>query len=166
MDVKLAMNETTLLVEFELNLAHTPQEIWPYLTETPKIQRWFLEISIGKLEPNGFMLFQMPDEQLKMPILALSHEQLLEFTWGFNGSVAFHIKADEFGSQIYFNETLPADFPNVSLDITGWSFALERLQDLNSESSYHKTAEMNSDAFKERLRRYEEILESLKVPAE
>ncbi|OZU89145.1 activator of Hsp90 ATPase 1 family protein [Virgibacillus indicus] len=115
---------------FTRQFYYSIDEVWSYLTNNDKLQQWFPELEIQKLEKGSEILFDMKDGNYeKMEILEVEPKSILAFTWDKN-SVQFELAANSFGCKLVFKEYLHEVTDHTPKDLAGWHVCLEVIQAL------------------------------------
>jgi len=113
------------IAQFERHYKHSIEEVWAYLTENEKLNRWFPELEVEELRQGGLIKFNMPDgTQLDMTILDMKFLSVLEYTWG-EDRVSFELAAEPGGCLLYLKETIQAVTPHTPKDLAGWHVCLD-----------------------------------------
>lgn len=157
MEKQFYLKNETLHVNYRLTIPKEVSKVWQYLTETTKIQEWFKEIEVGSLQTEGYLIFKLPEQNIRMNILSFEPEKIIGFEWG-TGSVQFELTNESVGTQLNFYEVLPKDFDHPVRDITGWYLQLEGL--LATIKGEETSFDMNK--FQETQVKFEKLIRELK----
>ncbi|RED56030.1 SRPBCC family protein [Cohnella lupini] len=112
------------IARFERTLRHSPEEVWSYLTDNDKLDRWFSELSVDELREGGFIKFDMRDGTFeKFEILELSMNSVLEYTWG-EDRVRFEIHKEQEGCRLILIEKIARITSHTPKDLAGWHVCL------------------------------------------
>lgn len=113
------------LAVFERDLPHATQDVWAYLTDNNKLQRWFSELRAAELGAGGHLTFDMGDGTFeKMEILDYEEGEVLEYTWG-EDVVRFELSPEENGTRLLLIEEISALTPHTPRDLAGWHVCLD-----------------------------------------
>lgn len=102
--------------------------VWNYLSSDEGFQAWFPDIKIGEFEEGGHLCFVAHNENIKMPILALVENAMLNVEWGM-GTASFSLNEQDGITHLSFHEELPMHFNHRYLDIAGWEITIVILKD-------------------------------------
>ncbi|MBO9605226.1 MAG: SRPBCC family protein [Paenibacillaceae bacterium] len=115
---------------FDRVVAHPAAEVWAYLTEDGKLQRWFPELSVAELREGGSIRFDMGDGTFEeMRITELEPSAVLAYTWA-DDHVRFELKPVPGGCRLTLLETIRRITPHTPKDLAGWDVCLDAVQAL------------------------------------
>ncbi|MET3696372.1 uncharacterized protein YndB with AHSA1/START domain [Bacillus oleivorans] len=121
------------IARFERFLNAPVREVWSWLTENDKLSHWFSELTVDKLRPGGFILFDMQDGTFeKMEITDLDIYSVLEYTWG-EDKVRFELKPESEGCHLVMIEKIEILTEHTPRDLAGWHVCLDVIQSLIEE---------------------------------
>ena len=131
-----AVNDATLhtaggrsVLRFERALRHSPEKVWPALTDPAELAHWFPARVEVDLRPGGRMRFVFPAGEgptLEGEVTALDEPRLLEYTWG-ESVLRFELRPDGAGCVLVFTHAFdtPAEAAKFA---AGWHLCLDGLQ--------------------------------------
>ncbi|MDF2725057.1 MAG: activator of Hsp90 ATPase 1 family protein [Paenibacillus sp.] len=110
---------------FERRLRHSVDEVWAYLTENDKLERWFSELRVDDLREGGVIKFDMRDGTFEdMLIITLAPRSVMEFTWA-DDRVRFELEPESGGCRLTMIETLNRITAHTPKDLAGWHVCLD-----------------------------------------
>lgn len=116
--------EQHYIATIERHMNHPAKNVWAWLTENEKLKQWFPELRVGKLEHDGFMTFQLSEEDVKeLEIYTFKEGSLLEFDWWGN-NVRFELVNEQGGSRIMFVQKITELTDQTAKDLAGWHTCL------------------------------------------
>ncbi|EAE6002518.1 SRPBCC family protein [Listeria monocytogenes] len=147
------------VVSFEVEISAPIQEVFALLTTNAGLAKWFNELEVGELGPDGYLLFIMtPEEKITMPIRAFEPNRKLAFQWD-QDEVAFElneIAAEK--TKLTFTEQLTTITEHSPRDISGWHICLKKLQ----ASAEGKIYNFDKAEFETLFAKYQKVLNSEK----
>lgn len=115
---------------FERVVMHPGEEVWAYLTENGKLQRWFPELSVEDLKEGGLIKFDFGNGTFEeMRITALEPGAVLAYTWA-DDHVRFELYPVPGGCRLTLIETIRRITPHTPKDLAGWHVCLDVVQAL------------------------------------
>ncbi|MBS4210043.1 SRPBCC family protein [Bacillus sp. FJAT-50079] len=134
--------ESNVLATFERHLNHSIEDVWAMLTDNEKLKQWFAELRVEELRKGGFILFDMQNGTfIKMEILELKINEVLEFTWD-KDVVRFELNAKPEGCLLIFKEKINNLTDHTPRDLAGWHVCLDVIEALlNGETIENRKAE-------------------------
>ncbi|WP_314591795.1 SRPBCC family protein [Paenibacillus terrigena] len=118
------------IAEFHRILKHPIKEVWAYLTDNEKLQKWFSELRVEALREGGRILFDMQNGTFEeMTITSYEHNAVLAFTWG-EDAVRFELHPAQEGTLLVMKETIHRITPHTPRDLAGWHVCLDVIASL------------------------------------
>lgn len=146
---------------FVRKFAQGREEVWAMLTENPKLQQWFSELTIEDLRKGGNIKFNMGNAKYEnMAILDYEEGQKLAFEWG-EDQVHFELTPDHGGTRLELVETISEIVPHTAKDLAGWHVCLDVIEALLEGTEIAREEEWNKE-----YPEYQRLLESMSVSFE
>ncbi|WP_102345653.1 SRPBCC family protein [Bacillus sp. Marseille-P3661] len=127
--------ENKYIATFIRHWDYSVGEVWSWLTENDKLEKWFSELEIDDLSEGGIIKFDMQDGTFEeMKITNLKVFSVLEFTWG-EDLVRFELEEKNNGCRLLLIEEINKVSMHTPKDLAGWHVCLDVIHALlNSES--------------------------------
>lgn len=146
---------------FVRKFAQSTEEVWAMLTENPKLQQWFSELTIEDLRKGGAIKFDMGNgEYENMAILDYEDGKKLAFEWG-EDEVRFGLSSENGETRLELVETITKIIPHTAKDLAGWHVCLDAIEALLEGKEIAREEEWNKE-----YPEYQRLLESMTVSFE
>lgn len=118
-------NELTI-AEFNRTIPHPIESVWKMLTVNEQLQKWFPELEIEQLHPDGKIRFDFGNESYEeMIILEVSEPSSFAFNWDTN-TMSFELSENADGqTALKLSEDIAEVTPHTPRDIAGWHACLD-----------------------------------------
>ena len=116
-------NESTI-AEFNRTIPHPIESVWRILTVNEQLQKWFPELEIEQLQPDGKIRFDFGNGSYEeMIILEVSEPTNFAFSWDKN-TMRFELAAiDDKQTALKVSEDIAEVTSHTPRDIAGWQLA-------------------------------------------
>jgi len=133
--------DNNYLAIYERNLSHPVEEVWSYLTDNEKLQKWFSELRVVELREGGVIKFDMGDGTFdELTILDLKLNSVLEFSWWID-TVRFELSPESGGSSLRLIEKIHTITEHTPRDLAGWHVCLDVIESLLDGRSIERKEE-------------------------
>lgn len=161
MRAEVVKAESGYKATFVRKFAQSTDEVWAMLTENPKLQQWFSELTIEDLRKGGNIKFDLGNEEFEnMAILDYEEGHMLAFEWG-EDQVRFELSPDGGGTRLELVETITKIIPHTAKDLAGWHVCLDAIEALLEGKEIAREEEWNKE-----YPEYQRLLESMTVSFE
>lgn len=115
---------------YERHLNHSVEEVWSYLTDNEKLQKWFSELRVDELRKGGVIKFDMGDGTFdELSILDLKVNSALEFSW-WEDTVRFELSEESNGCLLLLIEKINKITDHTPRDLAGCHVCLDVIEAL------------------------------------
>lgn len=122
--------ENGFTATYERHLNHSVEEVWSYLTDNEKLQKWFSELRVEELRKDGVIKFDMGNGTFdELSILDLKINSVLEFSW-WEDTVRFELTEDSNGFLLRLIEKINTITDHTPKDLAGWHVCLDVIEAL------------------------------------
>ncbi|MDQ1001537.1 uncharacterized protein YndB with AHSA1/START domain [Neobacillus niacini] len=122
--------ENGYTAKYERHLNHSVEEVWSFLTDNEKLQKWFSELHVEELRKGGVIKFDMGDGTFdELSILDLKEHSALEFSW-WEDTVRFELIEESNGCLLRLIEKINTITDHTPRDLAGWHVCLDVIQAL------------------------------------
>lgn len=126
---------------FERQFAQSPEQVWAMLTDNEKLQSWFPELRVEKLEEGGSLSFRMDDGTTdNLAITDFQDGQVLAFEWA-EDEVRFELEKEGGGTKLWLIEFISRFTPHTARDLAGWHVCLDVIQALLDNKAFERKQE-------------------------
>ena len=123
-------NESTI-AEFNRTIPHPIESVWRMLTVNEQLQKWFPQLEIEQLRPDGKIRFDFGNGSYEeMTILEVSEPTNFAFSWDKN-TMRFELSENVDGqTALKLSEDIIVVNPHTPRDIAGWHTCLDNIADI------------------------------------
>ncbi len=147
-------------VVFEQYFSYPSEEVWAMLTDNSKLQQWFSELSIAKLEKGSYLQFDMGNGHYEyMDILTLEPLQVFEFAWDAD-SVRFELQGTDRDCKLVLREKLSRITKHTARDVAGWHVCLEMIEAILGKSMITNRKERWQQVYEDYSSRFDALLDN------
>lgn len=115
---------------YERRFAQSPKQVWAMLTDNEKLQLWFPELKVEKLQKGGVLSFRRGDGTFdNMAITDFEEGKVLAFEWA-EDEVRFELEEVESGTKLWLIEFISRLTPHTARDLAGWHVCLDVIEAL------------------------------------
>ena len=116
------------IAEFNRTIPHQIDSVWRMLTVNEQLQKWFPQLEIEQLRPEGKIRFDFGNGSYEeMTILKVSEPSSFAFTWDTN-IMRFELFGTADGqTALKLSEDVVEVTPHTPRDIAGWQTCLENI---------------------------------------
>ncbi|TWT04953.1 SRPBCC family protein [Planomicrobium sp. CPCC 101079] len=126
---------------FQRQFEQNAEQVWTMLTDNEKLQLWFPELRVEKLEKGGFLSFNMGDGTFdNMTITDYQEGKTLAFEWG-EDEVRFELEEEGGGTKLWLIEFISRFTPHTARDLAGWHVCLDVIQALLDKQAIEREKE-------------------------
>ncbi|PSL31690.1 uncharacterized protein YndB with AHSA1/START domain [Planomicrobium soli] len=126
---------------FERRFVQSPDQMWAMLTENEKLQSWFPELRVEKLEEGGSLSFRMGDGTTdSLAITDFQDGKVLAFEWA-EDEVRFELEEEGSGTKLWLIEFISRFTPHTARDLAGWHVCLNVIQALLDDKAIERKQE-------------------------
>lgn len=145
------------IARFERHFKFSNDEVWSWLTQNDKLNKWFPELSIDELRVGGIIRFDFGDGNFeKMEIIDFTEKSILEFTWG-DDYVRFELSPESNGCKLVLTEKIKTITPHTPKDLAGWHVCLDVIHTLVNG----KTVNSETKDWRKWYRKYAQSIEKV-----
>lgn len=143
---------------FERQFEQSTEQTWAMLTDNEKLQLWFPELRVEKLEEEGFLSFNMGDGTFdNMAITDFQEGKVLAFEWA-EDEVRFELQEENGGTKLRLIEFISRLTSRTARDLTGWHVCLDVIQALLDDKVIEREQE-----WKRQYPEYKRLIDSMGV---
>ncbi|TWT27885.1 SRPBCC domain-containing protein [Planomicrobium sp. CPCC 101110] len=126
---------------FERKFEQSTEQIWAMLTDNEKLQLWFPELRVEKLEEEGFLSFHMGDGTFdNMAITDFQEGKVVAFEWA-EDEVRFELQEENGGTKLRLIEFISRLTPRTARDLAGWHMCLDVIHALLDDKAIEREQE-------------------------
>lgn len=116
------------IAEFNRVIHHPTESVWRMLTVNEQLQKWFPQLEIDQLRPDGKIRFDFGNESYEeMTILEVSEPTSFAFSWDKN-AMRFELSETADGqTALKLSEDIVEVTPHTTRDIAGWHACLDSI---------------------------------------
>lgn len=142
MDYQIKRTNTGISFSTDIIIQCNIEKLWQLISTTEGFNQWFPELKADNLEESKVIHFEMEGFKEEMNVLVLKRPFHLSYGWA-EGTVAFSLSIDSAEiTELKFEEFLPFTFLNISQDLAGWWFELQKIKAVAEKKVFPKDKEL------------------------